>query len=49
MKSIKTIEKYSQITESEACILKIFVLLFLLTINVLLSFGICSTQNYQNK
>ena len=36
-------QKYPHITESYACILKMFVLMFLLLINVLISFGICST------
>ena len=43
IKSINPIQKYPHITESYACILKMFVLMFLLLINVLISFGICST------
>ena len=43
IKSINPIQKYPQIIESYACILKIFVFVFLLRINVLISFGICST------
>ena len=43
IKSINPIQKYPQIIESFACILKIFVVMFLLLINVLISFGICST------
>ena len=42
MKSINPIQKYLHIIESYACILKIFVFMFLLPINVLISFGICS-------
>ena len=43
IKSINPIQKYAHITESFACILKMFVLMFLLLINILISFGICST------
>ena len=43
IKSINLIHKYLHIIESYACILKIFVFMFLLPINVLISFGICST------
>ena len=44
IKSINPIQKYPQITESYAYILKMFVLMFfLLLINVLISFGMCST------
>ena len=43
IKSIKPIQKYPHIIESYACILKMFVLMFLLLINALISFGICST------
>ena len=43
IKSIKPIQKYPHIIESYACILKIFILMFLLLINVFISFGICST------
>ena len=42
-KSINLIQKYPHITESYACILKMFVLMFLLLINILISSGICST------
>ena len=47
--SIKPIQKYSHIIESNACILKISVVMFLLLllllllINALISYGICST------
>ena len=52
IKSIKPIQKYQHITESYACILKIFVVMFLFLeaedkrrlINAFISFGICSTQ-----
>ena len=44
IKSIKPMQKYPHITESYACILKIFVSMFLLPIHFLVSFGICSTQ-----
>ena len=37
------IEKYPHITESYACILKILAIIFLLPINFLISFEICST------
>ena len=43
IKSINPIQKYPHIIESYACILKIFVFMFLLPINVLISFGICYT------
>ena len=43
IKSINPIQKYPHITESYACILEMFVLMFLLLINVLISFGIRST------
>ena len=43
IKLINLIQKYPHIIESYACILKIFVLMFLLSINVLISLGICST------
>ena len=43
IKSINPIQKYPHITDSYACILKMFVLMFLLLINLLISFGICST------
>ena len=42
-KSINIIQKYPRIIESYACFLKMFVFMFLLPINVLISFGICST------
>ena len=44
IKSINPIQKYPHIIESYACILKIFVVMFLLLINVLISFRICSKQ-----
>ena len=51
IKSINPIQKYQRIIESYACILKIFVFMFLICetedkgrlINVFISFGICST------
>ena len=43
IKSIKPIQKYPHITELNACILKIFVLMFLSLINALISFRIYST------
>ena len=43
IKSINPIQKYSHITELYACILKIFVTIADLSINFLISFGICST------
>ena len=43
IKSKNPMQKYSHVVESYACILKIFVFMFLLPINVLISFGICST------
>ena len=49
IKSIKPIQKYLHIIESHARILKIFVFMFLLLINILGSFGICSTPKNQNK
>ena len=52
IKSINPIQKYPHITELCACIPKVFACMFLLAINFLISFGMCSTllhQNYQNK
>ena len=43
IKAINPMEKYQHITESYACILKMFVLMLLFLINALISFGICST------
>ena len=43
IKSINPMQKYPHITESCACTLKMFLLLFLLLINVLISYGICFT------
>ena len=43
IKSINPMQKYPHIIESYACILKIFVLIFLLLINTLISLRICST------
>ena len=43
IKSINPIQKYPHIIESYACILKIFAIMFLLLINFLISFEICST------
>ena len=42
IKSINQIQKYPHITESYACILEIFAWMFLLPINFLISFGMCS-------
>ena len=42
-KSINPIQKNPHITELYACILKIFVCVFLLPINSLISFEMCST------
>ena len=42
IKSKNLIQKYPHIIESYACILKIFAFMFLLPINVIISFGICS-------
>ena len=47
-KSIHPIQKYPHITESCACILKMFVLMFLLLINALIYFGKCSTPELSN-
>ena len=43
IKSINPIQKYPHITESYACILKIFAIMFLLLIILLISFRMCST------
>ena len=43
IKSINPIQKYPHITKSYACILKMFVLMFLLLINFLIYLGMCST------
>ena len=43
IKSINPLQKYLHITQLYAYIIKIFVVMFLLSINVLISFGICST------
>ena len=43
MQSINPTQKYLDITQSYACTFKIFVSMFLLPINFLISFGICST------
>ena len=48
IKSINLIQKYPHITESYACILKIFVSMFLLLIHFLISFGMCSTPKLSN-
>ena len=44
IKSINSVQKYLHIIESYACILKIFVTTIDLSINILISFGICSTK-----
>ena len=43
IKSINPMQTYPHIIESYACILKMFVLMFLFLTNALISFGICST------
>ena len=43
IKLINPIQKYPHITESYDCILKIFVTTIDLSINILISFGICLT------
>ena len=43
IKSINPLQKYPHIIELYTCVLKIFVFMFLLPINVQISFGICST------
>ena len=43
IKSINPIQKHPNITESYACILKIFGTTIELSINILISFGICLT------
>ena len=43
IKSIKSMQKYQHITELFAFIQYIFALIFLLSLNFLISFGICST------
>ena len=43
IKPINPIQKYPHITESYACSLKTFAIMFLLLINFLTYFGICST------
>ena len=47
-KSINPIQKYPNITESYVCTLKIFVIMFLLLMNFLISFAICSTPKPSN-
>ena len=42
IKSINPIQKYPHITESYACILKMFAVMFLFLANSLISFGMCS-------
>ena len=42
IKSINPMQKYLYIIKSYSCILKVFVFICLLLINVLISFGICS-------
>ena len=43
IKSISPIQKYPHIIESYACILKIFATTIDLSIDISISFGICST------
>ena len=43
IKSINPMQKYPHIIKSQACILKIFVIIFLLTIKPLISSRMCST------
>ena len=45
---INPIQKYPHITESYACILKMFAVMFLLLIIFLISFGMCSTPKLSN-
>ena len=42
-------QNHSHITESYACTLKIFVVIFLFPINFIISFGICSTPKLSKK
>ena len=49
IKSINPIQKYPHITELYAYILKIFVCIFLLPINFLISFGKCSVSEYSSR
>ena len=49
IKRINPIQKYTCITESYACILKIFVTVIDFPINFLFSFGMCSTSILSNK
>ena len=46
--AISPVQKYPHIIESYGCILKIFVFMFLLKINVLIYFGVCSTPKESN-
>ena len=48
IKLIKPIQKYLHIIESNACTLKIFVLMSLLLINLFISLGIYSTPKESN-
>ena len=43
IKAINPIQNYPNVTASYACILKIFVIMLLLPMNFLISFGMCST------
>ena len=43
VKSINPIQKYPHITELHACILKIYFCMFLLPVNLLITFRMCST------
>ena len=49
IKSINPIQKYPHMIESYVCILNIFVSMFLLPINILISFRIFLHQNYQSE
>ena len=43
IKSMNPVQQYPHIIESYACILKVFVTTVDLSINLLISFGLCST------
>ena len=49
IKSINPIQDYLHIIESYACIMKIFVTAIDLSTNIIISFGICSNVQYQNR
>ena len=45
MKSINSMQKYSLITASYACVLNMCVIMFLLPTDIFISFEICSSAN----